>query len=527
VTDTPQVSGNNEGLVTPSLTRRYFFKLLATFAAAIAGVAVDALGSRALGPASYGQFYYLQQFFWVVFSLLSSSVSLAFVTRASRRPHSHGFTFVYLGWLFAIPILMELAILIASQSGVARLIWPGSAMLYVQLGAIASFLLFLTREGTSMGDSYGLTVPLETIRVIQRVLSVALLVSLFVVHALDLKIFFLYTAGINAALAVALFTALRAHNRLFFPRRPFEIRRLRAAGRYFFDYSAPLMVFLPVAMVSTVFDRWLLQTVAGNTDQGYFSLAYQISQMVLLLVTAFMPLLMREMSIAHGARNHEKLSQVFRRAVTNLYFVACFGACFVVVNSDHFSILMGGKLFLASTVPIAFVVLATLHRTYGQVTSTLYYATGNTRLYRNLAIVTSIGGMALAWVMIAPHQYFGLQLGAVGLAIKTLLTEVMTANIFAIFACRYLGLSYRSLFVHQISCAGVLLGVAQAVRMALSSTLPPSHDFINLVLQTGLSGLLYTLCIGCAVWIFPSLAGVERAWLRRQTERFLLTFRNT
>jgi O-antigen/teichoic acid export membrane protein len=300
VTEFSQVDGKGGGSITASLTRRYIFKLLATVAAAVAGVAVDALGSRALGPASYGQFYYLQQFFWVVFSLLSSSISLAFVTRASRRPHSHGFTFVYLGWLFTIPILMELAIGAVFHWGAARLIWPDSAMIYVQLGAIASFLLFLTREGTSMGDSYGLTIPLETLRVIQRILSIVLLASLFVAHALNLTVFFLYTAGINGVLAIALFIALRARKRLILPRRPLELRRLRAAGRYFFDYSAPLLVFLPIAMVSTVFDRWLLQTVAGNVDQGYFSLAYQISQMVLLLVTAFMPLLMREMSIAHG-----------------------------------------------------------------------------------------------------------------------------------------------------------------------------------------------------------------------------------
>jgi hypothetical protein len=206
--------------------------------------------------------------------------------------------------------------------------------------------------------------------------------------------------------------------------------------------------------------------------------------------------------------------------VTNLYFVAGVGACFVVANSDHFSILMGGKLFAASAIPVAFVVLATLHRTYGQVTSTLYYATGNTKLYRNLAVLTSIGGMGVAWIMIAPHQYFGFQLGAVGLAVKTLLAEVLTANVLAVFACRYLGLSYRALLVHQIACGGVLLMLALAVRMTLSLTLPPSGGFIGLALQTALSGFLYMICVGFMVWALPWLAGVERVWLRQQIAGF-------
>jgi len=512
---------DRRGSEPASLPRRYAFKLLATLAAAIAGVAVDAFGSRALGPAGYGQYYYLQQFFWVVFSLLSGSVSLAFVTRAARRPRARGFTFVYLSWLLLIPITIESFIGILFYFGAADIIWPDTTIFYVQLAAIASFLLFLTREGTSMGDAYGLTVPLEIVRTAQRLVSVILIASLFAAKLLTLANFFLYAIAINLALTIALFVALRAHKGLLLPHRPFDARRLRAAGKYFFDYSAPLMTFLPIAMVSTVFDRWLLQTVAGNTDQGYFSLAYQISQMVLLLVTAFMPLLMRELSIAHGAKDNERLSSVFVRALKNLYFVACLGACFVVANSDYFSVLMGGISFAASSIPIAFVVLATLHRTYGQVTSTLYYSTDNTRLYRNLAIATSLGGMVVAWVLIAPGRYFGLQLGAEGLAIKTLIVEAVTANILAAFACRYLGVRFLPLLGHQIICAGIFLAVAGLVRFLLSLVVHSSNEFVSLASYLTVSGLVYAVCAFGLLWLFPSIAGMERPWLRRQLRRLV------
>jgi O-antigen/teichoic acid export membrane protein len=233
------------------------------------------------------------------------------------------------------------------------------------------------------------------------------------------------------------------------------------------------------------------------------------------------------MSIAHGAKDRERLSRVFVRAVTNLYFVACLGACFVVVNSDRFSILMGGASFAASAVPIAFVVLATLHRTYGQVISTLYYATGNTKFYRNFAIATSIGGMALAWFLIAPHRYFGLQLGAQGLAIKTLIAEALTANIFAVFACRYLGLSYRPLLKHQILCAGAFLLLAGIVRVLLSPIASSGGGFVELTLEVAMAGLLYILGAAGIVWVFPSLAGVERQWIQRHARRLLPISRNS
>ena len=167
-----------------SLKRRYGIKLAATIAAALTGIGVDMFASRALGPADYGNFYFLQQFFMQIFGFLSGSISFALITRVARRPHSHGFTFAYLGCLLAVPILLELFILLAFYAGFAGDVWPESSLLYVHLAALAAYFIFLGREGTAMGDAHGLTVQLELIRIVQRGLAFLLVLGLFFVQYL-------------------------------------------------------------------------------------------------------------------------------------------------------------------------------------------------------------------------------------------------------------------------------------------------------------------------------------------------------
>ncbi|MDE2495178.1 MAG: oligosaccharide flippase family protein [Alphaproteobacteria bacterium] len=507
------------GRAVPTLARRYGFKLGATVAAVLTGIGVDAFASRALGPADYGQFYFLQQFFFQILGVVGGSISLAFITRIARRPQSRGFVFVYLGWLIAIPLLFELFIVVAMMGGFADYIWPRSPLLYIQLGVLAAYTLFLAREGTSMGDAYGLTVELETIRTLQRIVVFLLILGIFLGRFLNILTFFAYTAFANGSLAVVLFMVLRWRGRLRLPAEPFRGIYIRAAGRYLYDYSAPLFTYLAVGIVANLFDRWLLQTVSGNVDQGYYSLAYQISQLMLFFVTAFVPLLMREMSIASGERDKNKLTSLYSNTLRNLYFVAAFGACFVAVYADQISVLVGGSLFAASALPVALVVLCTVHRTYGQISATLFYATGQTRLFRNISLTVAAISIAATWLLIGPHNWCALQLGAQGLAIKVFVVEALNANLCAYYACRFLGSRFRKLLFHQLVSAGVLLTIAAAIRLIFSLLFSPSAMPGGMVTVLLLAACIYTVAVSTTVWLFPLIAGLDKPRLLQFVSR--------
>jgi len=494
----------------PALSRRYGFKLLATVVAALAGIAADMAASRGLGPADYGKFYFLQQFFFVIFSFLSTSTSMAFVTRAARRPRAKGFTFIYVLSLALMPLLLQFFASAAFLFGFGGVVWPGISAPFVYLGGFAAYLTFLGREGTSIGDAHGLTVPLEKIRVAQRVLALLSIGGLFVAGFVNLYSFLFYTCAVNGVLVIALFTALMRRGLLRTPRRLFRPRFLGTALRYFYEYSSPLLTLSLASMGSALFDRWLLQRVSGNVDQGYFSLAYQISQVMLLLIAAFIPLLMRELSILHGASDRARMTSMFERVTKNLFFLAAAGACFAAVFCDKVSALVGGHLFLASATPVALVVLCTMYRAYGQVTSTLLYATGETRTYRNVSICVAVAGICLTYLLVGPRQFFGLQLGALGLAWKVFAIELISGNVLAFFCCRYLGSHYRGLLFQQVTCVVSLLGLAFVSRLIMTSVMPADTGFLMTGALVASASLIYMTMVGFLVWRYPPISGLSR-----------------
>jgi O-antigen/teichoic acid export membrane protein len=510
-----------------SLSRRYLFKILATVAAALTGIGVDMVASRALGPANYGNFNFLQQFFLQIFAFLSSSTSLAFVTRASRRGTS-GFNILYLMSLAVMPVPLLAFVYFAFVSGASTQLWPGISIVFVSLAAAASYLVFLAKEGTSIGDAYGLTVSMEKIRVAQRVLSFLVILGIALIGHINLTTLFVYTGVVNAALAFALFLELRQRGRLGLPRRPFETRRLAATAGYFYNYSSPLITLALVIMLGGLFDRWLLQRVAGSVDQGYFSLAYQISQMVLMFITAFMPLLMREFAVAYGAGDRQRLSSLFVRVLQNLYFIAAVWACFVAVFCDKVASLVGGQRFIASAVSVAFVVLCTMYRTYGQVASTLLMSIGDTRTYRNISIIVAMAGVALTWLLVGPRGWFGLGLGALGLAYKMFAIEAINGNLMVFICVRNSGSSYVTLLRQQLVTPAVLLAMAGLIRLLFSHLLPSGMQFWSAAILLAVSGIVYAAAvIGMLLW-FPSLAGLrEREFLDRFARLQARLFRRT
>lgn len=501
------------------LRKRYAFKVVAAVIAALTGVAVDAFGSHSLGPADYGQFYFLQQFFAQTFTLLSGSVSLAFVVRSSRRPRSHRFGFLYVGWLLLIPLLMESFVFVAGRLGWAGHLWPSSALMYVHLGAIASYLLFLGREGTAMGDAYGLTVQTEWARIGQRAFALALIAVLFVARWLNLSTLLVYTCVANGVLVATLIIILRRNGKLVLPRNPFRLAAVRAAGGYFYEYSSPLVIYLMFAIAAAMFDRWLLQIVAGNVDQGFFSLAYQISQVMLLFVTAFVPLLMREMSIAHSSENTERLRLLFKRSLDNLYFLTAFFACFTAAFCDRIAVLMGGDRFVLSAIPVALVVLSSVYRTYGQVTATLYYAAGKTALFRNVSIGMSVGSLVLTYVLVGPRSGFGWGMGATGLALKTFLYEMIATNVLAYFATRFLEMPYWRLLGRQLVVMVAFMCVAFLSREAVMFAPLWNGGTAWLVVGIGLAGVFYVVATAILLGIWPGLAGLQRHDLRQLVSR--------
>ena len=214
-----------------------------------------------------------------------------------------------------------------------------------------------------------------------------------------------------------------------FPKIKLEIAQIKNYIMEFWIYSHPLITSSFIVLLAGVLDVWLLQKFAGSVQQGYYGLAFRISGVCFLFASSMTPLITREFSIAFGNKDFGKMRQLFSRYIPMIYAVIVFLVVFISINSGKIALLFGGEKFIKANIVISIMVLYPMHQTYGQLSGSVFYATGQTKIYRNIGIFIQTLGIIAIFFLIAPKIYFGLNLGATGLAIKMILIQFIGVNI--------------------------------------------------------------------------------------------------
>jgi O-antigen/teichoic acid export membrane protein len=487
-----------------SLGRRYLYKVLANGVSMLCGVVTQAIAPRALGPAGYGDFSFLSSFFTQVVGFFDSGTSTGFYTKLSQRRDEPRLAAFYAWFMAGVAALVAVGVAAAHLSGLHRLLWPGQGMVYVYMGLLLALLTWLTQVAGQMADAHGLTVSAERGRILQRLAGVALIGLLFWAGRLTLASYFLYNY-VAFLLLLGVFWAVLRRQAQALPRSwTVDSTQASAYGSEFYRYASPLFVYSLVVMGEGLFDRWLLQVYGGSIQQGFYGLSYQIGAVCFLFSGAMTTLIMREFSIAHGANDLVRMAGLFRRHIPLLYSVTAYISCFVAVNAEKIALLMGGGRFQGATLPVFIMALFPIHQTYGQLVSAVYFATAETRLYRNLGVGIALASLPISYFLIAPPAQFGLGAGAVGLALKMLVVNVIGVNLQLYYISKKLRLTFWRYAGHQVLSGTVLLALAGAVTLfGERLAWPPLAAFLA-------SGAAYTACAAALVWRFPVLFGLHR-----------------
>ena len=336
-------------------------------------------------------------------------------------------------------------------------------------------------------DAYGLTIKGELILIAQRGGALLILAVIYVLGHFSLFSFFIYNYVVTILLIIMWILHLYKNGITIFNIPRLSAKKFKETGRFFWNYTSPLMVFSFLGMVVGIFDNWLLIKMSGSVQQGYFGLAFKLSSISFLFTGAMTQLITREFSIAHALGDKQKMADLYNKYVPILYVVVAFISIFFAVNAKTITYLFGGNGFKDAAFPIALMSLYPIHQTYGQLSGSLFYATEQTRLYRNIGVFMMPISLIFTWLMISPNLFWGLGLGAMGLAIKTVATQFITVNIQIGYNLKYLCLSFWKYFQHQILVVCVLFILA-IVGKKLGAL------FIqNPVLLFFVSGIIYTL----------------------------------
>jgi len=491
-----------------SLRKRYVFKLGANAISVGISILTQTMVPRALGPVGYGNFGFLTNFFTQIIEFLDSGVSIGFYNKLSHRSDESGLIRFNWGFIGLIGLLTTAFVAFVQGAGLGGRLWSGQAVYYVWMAVLYSFLFKVVQITGQIVDAQGLTVGGEMSRLLQRVLGLAALSLLFWMGRLGLTSYFLCQYFLILCLLFFWRQVLNRKGVALFPSAPLGRERAKAYAREMYSYASPLMVSGLVALGVGLLDRWILQTYAGAAEQGFYTLSYQIGAVCFLFTNAMTPLLMREFAKAFGEKDRERLRTLFRRHIPMLYAVAAFFSAFFAVQSENVAWLLGGSAFHGASAAITVMAFYPMHQTYGQLSGSLFYATERTRLYRNIGVTFMFLGLPATLWLIAPMSW-GLHLGATGLAVKSVVMNLLEVNVQLWFNSRYLDIPFGRLLWHQVYSVGLLAGVAvlssHCAGMAVQGALP----------ELIVSGALYTAAAGLLVLLVPSLFAVSRQDLAR------------
>jgi O-antigen/teichoic acid export membrane protein len=362
-----------------------------------------------------------------------------------------------------------------------------------------------------MTDSYGLTVNSEIASMFQRITGMVLIVIFFWFNLLQLtNLFYIYFM----IMGLLIFSIV-----IIIQRKDYGIKllalslnQIKKYIKEFYQYSHPLFIYALVGLIAGIFDRWLLQVFGGSVEQAFYGLALQIGAGCFLFTSAMTPLLTREFSIAFGKQDLGQMAYLFRRYIPLLYSIAAYFSCFIAVQADKVIHIMGGKSFSSAVTAVTIMAFYPMHQTYGQLSGSVFYATGQTGLYRNIGIIFLIIGLLVSYFLMAPHQWFGLELGSVGLAIKTVLLGFFAINVQLWYNSKLLNLSFWEYFSHQI------YSVAIFIFLGIITVYLTDMVVKNIILNLIVSGIIYTFIHFIILYLKPSLYFTSRSELEEKVK---------
>jgi O-antigen/teichoic acid export membrane protein len=491
-----------------SLGKRYIAKLFTNFIGLLLGLITTAIIPRGLGPNNYGNFEFLTNFFAQLLPFLTFATSFGFYTKLSQRQTEPPLVIFY---TYLTGIAFVLLFLFIGCSYVMRFedkLWPSQTKQYVYMAAIFAVLTWLVTSLNQIVDAYGITVTAEVMKVFQKIIGLLLVLLLFLFNWLSLYNFFIYQYILLVILIIAFIVIIRKKNQFVFQNWTLPKEQLIKYIKEFYGYSQPLFSYALIGVIVGILDRWLLQLNGGSIQQGFFGFALKIGSLSFVFTSAMSSLIMREFSITYQNSDTKGMAIIFRRFIPLLYSIAAFFSCYSIAQADKITYIFGGKEYGKAITPIMIMALYPIHQTYGQLSGSVFYATGQTKLFRNIGLFFMLIGLPIIYFFLAPIKKMGLNLGATGLALKFVILQFMAVNVQLYFNARYLKLNFWYYLSHQLLSAGLLLLLAYAACHVFDKIFIVSQ---NIVTNFIISGILYSFFVAILTAILPSLFGLKKS----------------
>lgn len=458
--------------------------------------------ARGMGPTDYGVFAFLLASFTALTQLLDMGSSNAFLTFISKRTPARTHFFYYGIWQCIQFLLLLAFIAVLAPSSLIDSIWQGENRERVLIAFVAVFLqqrVWLTIS--QIGESQRFTAQLQVVSVLIAVVHLVLVLVLMSIGKLEIEILYGIIALeflLGCILAYLWFPLVFDAKSDHFPTLFKDYRR----------YCLPLIPMNFVAVFSVFADTWLLQKFGGSTEQAYYAVAAQFSIISLIATRSILNILWKEVAEAYAQEKLDVVIRLFERSARYLHHLGAFISGILIPWTPQIILIVLGPEYVGGALAMAIMFLYPVDQARGQVAGTMLLAMEKTKITLIMAIGSNLVGLTVAYLMMAPGDDAflpGLELGAVGLALKMVGVQFLTVNVSLYIICRLLGAPMNWSYQFVGLMVFLILGFGSH---QLTLWLLPEH--ISLILQLVMGGGVYVIFSLLVLLLLPGLLGLTK-----------------
>jgi O-antigen/teichoic acid export membrane protein len=492
---------------------------VATVVRSVLSVSAGILIARGLGAEDYGNLSFLLASCLAIVQLTDMGTSTAFYTFLSQRPRGRSFMALYLGWLVAQFIVTLVIVGLVLPESLIASVWVGEGRGIVLVAFIANF--FMARAWgtvTQLGEAARQTVLVQFAGVVPVAIHVLIVGGMVLWSHLTVS-FVLLLLIVEYALAVLIIGPMLLRDSV--ANAPKE-EHWRSTVADVFRYCRPLVIYTVVAGVYNFADRWLLQLFGGATQQGYFAIGQQFATISLLATTAVLRVFWKEIAEARELNDESRAKILFDLFIHRLLFLSGWLSFFLIPFSREVLIWTVGPAYASAWPVLACLLLYPICQTLNQIQGTFFFATNETEGYARVGINMMLVSLPLAYFMLAPRDYMvqGLQLGALGIAIKMVAVGILTFIVQSRVIAKkngWLG-DWTATHRRQVAILSTLCLLGLLSKWS-ATILTEWINYSSSVLVLVCSAVIYALLSVVLIRIVPSAAGLKHgevmAWITK------------
>lgn len=496
---------------------RYAIKLLSSVGIALMNIIIQLIIPRVFSVDEYGYYNYNLNVFTSIVVMANLSASNAFVSKYARRCEEIGLIRFYFRFFALVSLLLNVGVIIIIPLPFFSHSFGGQTLITVLLGLECAVITKFLSDVVSLYDAAAISRFPALMQIVLKISMCTFVLIGYIFRFLDLNVFYAGQGVITLLVVIFLVVEFRKDHQMVY-----ENALDKGAKEYikeFYLYCKPLVIANLISSLVVIIMNYTLMHFSGTVGQAMFGAAWQLNTLVGYVFSPYAELMKREFAIC--INDKERLVIKFRQSLRMMIWVTSYFSIFIAEFSRVILPMIFGEAYSEAILVTQLIMLYTCFQAWGQVTGAFMLATEQTRINGWITILGQVLTVFGVFLFQIPNFIFENSLGANGIALNYLVTNVLCVLVTVSYLCYQLQISLIKEIINCLAAIGLTFIVAFLIYRGMLLWLNPYDGMKQSAIFVLLGGGVYSLVIGAIAYSMPSIMGITREQINTLGSKFI------